>query len=468
MKGKMLEKIPTYHATWGEWKALYPNTQALLPPDDPLHKDGRSGHGAEEWFGRAGMSTNFVRGTLVAPVDTRLPENHMVLAVSYGGQTRIYPIAEVKKEGGVVHDVLGGEPIVVWAGPEADSFIMGAFSRRLDGHTLTFEIRNRTFVDLETGTSWRVDGRSVSGPLAGKILEPAEFSFLRWHAWTFFHKNNDLFFSQLGSPRGITLGVFAPIINALRQASYRVEPEAEVLNLQRPNQAERGLTLHINGDRFHLFAFPSRSAAEDYNYARAHTLRSGRFVLESDPGDWWKFRDFLHTRMLPDEQIPWARLFNPNDFVALSFMELFRGLAPEPEKEELGLKDILEGLKERGYKVQAGEEMHIEGIPTGIWVTEVPRSQLRMGALNAFIARINGDPFVVYKFIDEEAARRYCQVERHAFWAGRFVIRSTPANTYYTNAGFGDRPDDEVDWSALLNDEAFIGAVRGIVGAGVR
>ncbi|MCH7783727.1 hypothetical protein IID62_11745, partial [candidate division KSB1 bacterium] len=63
-----------------------------------------------------------------------------------------------------------------------------------------------------------------------------------------------------------------------------------------------------------------------------------------------------------------------------------------------GLKDALEQLGEKGYQVQAGEDLEIGGVPTGVWVTEVARSQLRVNALNALLAVINGDRFNVYMF----------------------------------------------------------------------
>ena len=32
---------------------------------------------------------------------------------------------------------------------------------------LTFEVRNGAFVDVETGTQWSIEGKGLSGPLAG-------------------------------------------------------------------------------------------------------------------------------------------------------------------------------------------------------------------------------------------------------------------------------------------------------------
>ena len=36
---------------------------------------------------------------------------------------------------------------------------------------------------------------------------------------------------------------------------------------------------------------------------------------------------------------------------------------------------------------------------------------------------------------------------------------------YYTPAGFGDKPEEEISWSLLLSDEAFIGAMHDVVSA---
>jgi hypothetical protein len=47
---------------------------------------------------------------------------------------------------------------------------INAFSRRLDGQTLTFAFNGDQITDEETGSEWNVLGQAVSGPLAGSKL----------------------------------------------------------------------------------------------------------------------------------------------------------------------------------------------------------------------------------------------------------------------------------------------------------
>lgn len=427
LQGHLLERVPAYHTTWKEWCKLHSKTEVILPPVNPIHRDCRSGHGSEESFGRPGISQNFVP-TVVKPIDTRLSENALVLAVTSRGQTRIYPISEVKKEGGVVNEVLGDEPVAVWVGPDSDSFTMAAFSRRLDGEVLSFEMGNGAFRETTGGSMWNVEGKAIAGPLSGRYLEPLDFSFLRWHGWAWAHKENDIFKSQAPKGAGVEWGTFAPLIELLKGAGYDLRVEEEIVNLMRPNEADRGLVLGINGDRFSLWSFPTRTAAEDYVYTKPHSLRIGRLVIESDPEEDLKFTDTMHSRMLPDEQIAWSKLLDPNDLAGKDFLALLRHNLPEVGEKGTGLKNVLEGLTRKGYRLEVGEELKIEGIPTGRRMIEVPRSQLRVDALNAFIVYLEDDRFIVYRFRDELSAKAYCGEERHSIQVGLFVFRSTPVN----------------------------------------
>ncbi len=74
------------------------------------------------------------------------------------------------------------------AGNVADGFDLGAsavFSPRLDGRQLTF-VAASDFVDSETGSRWDLLGRAVSGPLAGRRLDPIVHGDDFWFAWAAF------------------------------------------------------------------------------------------------------------------------------------------------------------------------------------------------------------------------------------------------------------------------------------------
>ena len=48
----------------------------------------------------------------------------------------------------------------------------GVFRPEVDGRQLTFHADGTGFVDAETGSQWELLGRAVSGPLAGRRLDP--------------------------------------------------------------------------------------------------------------------------------------------------------------------------------------------------------------------------------------------------------------------------------------------------------
>ena len=461
MKGEILERIPTYHTTYGEWLGLHPDTLVMTQPTDPNHIDQRHGHGDEEWYGRPGISPAFVR-TLGEQPDIRLPENAMILSVTHGAATRLYPVEEIRKEGGVVHDTLGEKRIVVWTGPNASSFWTGAYYAMSDEKELTFQNDGNAFRDSETNSIWNVEGKCTTGPLAGQQLEHVSYTFLRFHGWAWSHRDNDIYHST-AQPK-VDEGAFKKFLDVLRESNYNVVADAGLLNLELPNEAKAGLFLRINHDRFRILEFHSRTTAEDYNFGKPHSIRGGKVVLESDPDDHLHYMDSIHSRLLPDEQIPWSKLLDPNDFVGRSFVALFATHFPEVKKEQIGLIDLLHGLEDRSYDVQIGVDFVIEGIRTGRWLVETPRSHLRVGGLNAVFARINGDSFLVHRFKSDEAAQNYLDTEeKHAFRVGSIVFRSTPDDMYYMKAGFGEKPHEEISWSALLNDEDFITSIASIL-----
>jgi hypothetical protein len=61
-----------------------------------------------------------------------------------------------------------------------------AYSRELDGQTLTFEFDGARLTDQETGSEWDVLGRAIKGKLAGKVLTPVVAINHFWFSWAAF------------------------------------------------------------------------------------------------------------------------------------------------------------------------------------------------------------------------------------------------------------------------------------------
>ena len=62
----------------------------------------------------------------------------------------------------------------------------GVFRPEVDGRQLTFHADGTGFVDAETGSQWELLGRAVSGPLAGRRLDPVAHGDDFWFEWAAF------------------------------------------------------------------------------------------------------------------------------------------------------------------------------------------------------------------------------------------------------------------------------------------
>lgn len=127
-----------------------------------------------------------------------LPPVARVLAVEVGDRNVAYPY-QTLREFQVINDQVNGEAIVVlWqAGTSSaldsreiaegrDVGTANAYSRDLDGQTLTFRLDGDRILDEETGSEWDVLGRSISGELAGSQLEEVIAFNHFWFSWAVF------------------------------------------------------------------------------------------------------------------------------------------------------------------------------------------------------------------------------------------------------------------------------------------
>ena len=62
-----------------------------------------------------------------------------------------------------------------------------AFWARVEGQRLSFVVDRGRYRDVETGSTWQLDGRATSGPMAGRQLEQIADAFVSfWFAWAAF------------------------------------------------------------------------------------------------------------------------------------------------------------------------------------------------------------------------------------------------------------------------------------------
>jgi len=68
-----------------------------------------------------------------------------------------------------------------------------AWSRRIDGKTLSFEFSSNQIRDRETGSHWNILGKATSGPYIGRQLNEVDSGVHFAFAWLAFNPDSDIY-----------------------------------------------------------------------------------------------------------------------------------------------------------------------------------------------------------------------------------------------------------------------------------
>lgn len=455
--------------TFAEWRARYPDSLVLAEvTHDHAHRDMRHGHGREEVFERPGIGLHerdHFFASLEGEWDQRRPEQEMVLGISEPAGRRAYPWREVKHEGGVVHDDLGGAPIVVWCDPAPAGAACAAFDRTVDGQVLEFDVDAGRFVDRTTGSRWDLDGRCVEGPMVGRRLRPLRACFKRWFSWCASNPGAPLFESSRRGARDdgwhIDLAELSPVVDALTAAGVDAAPREEVVQAALPQGCRRGVLLDLDGDPWWLWLCDSVAEARDLaTFARElvtspRAIAHGSLVLEDASME--RFAEWTHTHLRPDEEVPWSPAMDAEDR-RVAFRDACEAFAAaHPSRGRVGaVSDLLTGLAAGGYEVDPARTRLL------------PPASRPVGCEMAVEVYRDGDRLIVARW--ETAAAAVAGAERwgHSVVAGAFVVRSTPVNMYRLRAmEMMLRAERNTKWSPLLEDVAFATAFGDAVRAAV-
>lgn len=166
LTGKRLDPLPAATMTWQEWVDLYPDTRIL---SRNLGFDRTQNYTRDPFQGydRAVDSLRFPFPVSTERIDSRLRPAEIVLSVRVGDKEKAFPLGLIGDA--AVNDTVAGEPVVVFSREQGP--IGSAFSRVVDGRTLTFRLEGDRITDVQTGTSWDRSGTAVEGELAGRQLE---------------------------------------------------------------------------------------------------------------------------------------------------------------------------------------------------------------------------------------------------------------------------------------------------------
>ena len=196
--GAQLEFYPASMISWEDFKSLHPDGRVLS------RQTGHSrNYGSNPYLGYDDIEqTPFL---FHGETPGQLPPMARVLTIELNDEAVAYPY-EVLREENVVNDMVGGDAIVVlWTEGTASALDNGsiaegqdvgaavAYSRALDGQTLTFKPTGGKILDEQTGSEWNVLGQAVAGELQGKQLAPVVSINHFWFSWAAFRPGTGIY-----------------------------------------------------------------------------------------------------------------------------------------------------------------------------------------------------------------------------------------------------------------------------------
>lgn len=197
--GKELTRLATSIVRWQDFKETHPDGLVLVQDQGFGRVYGLNPY---EFYSSRAAPYGFYQGE----IDDRFPALERVLGLTIGTTEKAYPFSLISQTR-VVNDQVAGRAVVVFWGSSdtadaldkgniADSAGIGtavAYDPVIDGRTMTFIASGDTvFEDDQTGSTWSILGKALSGELAGQELEllPNRNEF--WFAWQAFFPDGEV------------------------------------------------------------------------------------------------------------------------------------------------------------------------------------------------------------------------------------------------------------------------------------
>ena len=137
--------------------------------------------------------------------DEWIADDELVLAVTYKGIERVYPL-QILVWHEIVNDVVAGDPLLITYCPLSVSG--AAYARQFDDEPVEFGTSgmlynsNLVMYDRQTETYWsQIDGLAIVGELSGQALTPIAVDTVRWGEWRAAHPNSEVLSQETGFDR---------------------------------------------------------------------------------------------------------------------------------------------------------------------------------------------------------------------------------------------------------------------------
>jgi len=198
LTGTQLKAIPMGTVGWADFRTAHPDAPVLTR--DTGHDRP---YGQNPYVGYDDPDGELLFD-LPGPEDPRLPVKERVVGIQGAGDSLAVRRSWIAEER-VVTIMVGETDLVIWHRAGQVSVLddeeiagsrevgtIGVFEPRAGTRLLTFAPVAEGFRDDETGSTWNVLGRAVSGPLKGEQLRPQPHLDTFWFAWVAFQPDTRL------------------------------------------------------------------------------------------------------------------------------------------------------------------------------------------------------------------------------------------------------------------------------------
>ena len=182
LKGQALKEFPSSQMTLEAWLRRYPKSLVMQP--DTLFMD--------YYFKLEDYDKGTMHSDLVRRDKASWQHNSWIVGVVNSYSSKAYDWNELLQKK-IIQDSVDDMPILLAI--ENDSASFHVYDRRVDQTPLSFQVpRGQDLLeDVNTRSSWNMDGVCVAGQLKGKRLVPVQAYNEFWHSWQTFHQNGKIY-----------------------------------------------------------------------------------------------------------------------------------------------------------------------------------------------------------------------------------------------------------------------------------
>ena len=195
--GDFLTIVPSQLISFDQFREAYPDALVLSRETGHRRKYGENPYAGYDDINNSPF-------LLREEVPGKISPMEKVVGVRTENGVKGYTYTVTRRER-VLHDTVGGEPIVIFhldgmasalnnrtIHRSRDDGATGVFSPVLNDEQLEFEYVNGKIKDKKTGSTWNISGQATSGSLEGQLLETMVFGDYFAFAWLVFYPETEM------------------------------------------------------------------------------------------------------------------------------------------------------------------------------------------------------------------------------------------------------------------------------------